>query len=190
MSILPFDPETAPLGPRLTLVLGGARSGKSRLAERLVLRHGARALYVATAEVGEDGEMAERVEAHRARRGAGWTTVEAPMSLPVALMAHGGDAQRPILVDCLTLWLSNLMLADRPEEPAVAALEGALRNVRSPVVLVSNEVGQGIVPMEALSRRFRDAQGVLNQRMATLCGRVVLCAAGLPLVLKDLPDLE
>jgi adenosylcobinamide kinase/adenosylcobinamide-phosphate guanylyltransferase len=103
-------------------------------------------------------------------------------------MARGLDPARPVLVDCLTLWLSNLMLADRPEDPAIAALEAALSNGRAPVVLVSNEVGLSIVPETPLGRRFRDAQGTLNQRVAALAGRVILCVAGVPILLKDLPD--
>jgi adenosyl cobinamide kinase/adenosyl cobinamide phosphate guanylyltransferase len=187
MSVIPFDPETAAPGPRLTLVLGGARSGKSALAERLVAARGGAPLYLATAQAFDD-EMTARIAAHRDRRGDAWETVEAPLNLPAALMARGLDPARPVLVDCLTLWLSNLMLADRPEDPAIAALEAALSNGRAPVVLVSNEVGLSIVPETPLGRRFRDAQGTLNQRVAALAGRVILCVAGVPILLKDLPD--
>jgi adenosyl cobinamide kinase/adenosyl cobinamide phosphate guanylyltransferase len=157
------------------------------LAERLVAARGPERLYLATAQAFDD-EMAARIAAHRDRRGEGWETVEAPMNLPAALMGRAMDPARPVLVDCLTLWLSNLMLADRPEDPAIAALEAALTNSRAPVVLVSNEVGLSIVPDTPLGRRFRDAQGLLNQRVAALAGRVILCVAGLPTLLKDLPE--
>ena len=171
----PFDP------PRVTLVLGGARSGKSRRAEALVERWPEPWRYVATAEA-FDGEMAERISRHRARRGPGWRTVEAPRDLAGAL--RGAAPGMPVLVDCLTLWLSNLLLAEADPEPAADALEGALREARGPVVLVSNEVGSGIVPENALARRFRDAQGRLNQRVAALADRAELVVAGLPVRLK------
>jgi len=176
------DSDSAHVGlPPLTLVLGGARSGKSRYAESLIAARGAR-LYLATAEPG-DAEMAARIAAHRARRGTGWTTVEAPLALVDALARHA-RADRPILVDCLTLWLSNLMLAGRDLEAEGRALVAALAGLAGPVVLVANEVGYGIVPDNALARRFRDAAGQLNQAVAAACQRVVLVAAGLPLVLK------
>lgn len=168
--------------PAITLVLGGARSGKSRHAERLVEGAAEGGTYCATAEPG-DAEMAERIAAHRARRGAFWRTVEVPLALPAAIRAESrGD--RPVLVDCLTLWLTNVMLAGREIEPGVAALIAALREAAGPVVLVANEVGLGIVPETPLGRRFRDAAGRLNQEIAALADRVVFMAAGLPLVLK------
>jgi adenosylcobinamide kinase/adenosylcobinamide-phosphate guanylyltransferase len=169
-----------------TLVLGGARSGKSRHAEALVAaRAGAhgRLIYVATAAAG-DAEMAQRIAEHQARRGARWTTVEAPLALAAALRAQA-CAEAPILVDCLTLWLSNLMLAERDIDAATTDLLDALAQRTSPVVLVSNEVGLGIVPDNALARRFRDAAGILNQRVAAACGTVILMTAGLPLTLKE-----
>jgi len=138
---------------------------------------------VATGQ-GLDAEMAARIEAHRARRGAGWTTIEAPLDLAAALAAH---TRAPILVDCLTLWLSNLMMADAPTEPEFDRLAQALAEAAAPVVLVANEVGSGIVPDNALARRFRDLQGGLNQRIAAQADRVVLLVAGLPLYLKGLP---
>jgi adenosylcobinamide kinase/adenosylcobinamide-phosphate guanylyltransferase len=168
--------------PAITLILGGARSGKSRYAERLIERAADRATYCATAEAG-DTEMAERIAAHRARRGAFWNTVEAPLALPEAIRAES-RAARPLLVDCLTLWLTNVMLADRAIDPEVAALVGSLRDAASPVVLVANEVGLGLVPETPLGRRFRDEAGRLNQEIAALADRVVFVAAGLPLVLK------
>lgn len=167
--------------PRTTLVIGGARSGKSRYAERLI---GERpAIYIATAEIRDD-EMAARIRAHRARRGANWTTHEAPLDLAAALQSND-DGRRPMLVDCLTLWLSNLMLAGRdPAAEAVMLLE-ALPGLKAPVVFVANEVGLGIVPDNALARDFRDHAGHLNQALAAAADRVVFVAAGLPLTLKD-----
>ena len=167
--------------PRLTLVLGGARSGKSRYAEQLIEAAGGKPVYIATAEA-RDEEMRERIAQHRARRGKGWTTVEAPLELAHAIGALGPGG--PALVDCLTLWLSNAMLAKRDLARDCDALIAALKQSAAPVVAVSNEVGLGIVPDTALGRAFRDAQGILNQRVAQIGDRVVLMAAGLPLVLK------
>ena len=164
----------------LALVLGGARSGKSRFAEGLLARHAPPWLYVATAEAG-DAEMVTRIAAHKARRGTDWMTREAPRDLAGALAEQ---ADRPALVDCLTLWLSNLMLADAAIDAEIARLEQALEQARAPVVLVANEVGSGIVPDNALARRFRDLQGQLNQRLAARADRVVLVVAGLPLFVK------
>ena len=168
--------------PALTLVLGGARSGKSRHAEALVTGAAKAGTYIATAEAG-DGEMAARIAHHRARRGDFWRTIEVPLDLPQAILAHAGPV-RPILVDCLTLWLSNLLGAGRVVEHEAEALCGALRDVTGPVVLVANEVGLGLVPDTALGRRFRDEAGRLNQEVAALADRVVFIAASLPLVLK------
>ena len=166
----------------VTLVLGAQRSGKSAYAEGLIEAEGP-GLYLATAEI-LDEEMAERVRLHRQRRGAAWTTVEEPLDLTGALARHA-VAGRPVLVDCLTLWLSNLMGAGRDVEAGTAALVAALAGLPAPVVLVSNEVGAGIVPDNELARAFVDAQGRLNQTLAAAAVRVVLVAAGLPLVLKD-----
>ena len=168
--------------PRVTLVLGGARSGKSRHAEQMIERSAAKGTYCATAEAG-DAEMAERIAAHRARRGPFWRTVEAPVALARAIAAEAAP-ERPILVDCLTLWLSNLLLAGQEPGEEADGLCRVLREVAGPVVLVSNEVGMGIVPETPLGRRFRDAVGRLNQDVAALADRVVFVAAGLPLVLK------
>ena len=179
------DPATgmvASLDP-LTLVLGGARAGKSAYAERLIAPWaGDGAVYLATAEPGDD-EMAARIAQHRARRDAAWTTLEEPLELTRALQRHA-RARRPILVDCLPLWRINLMLAGRDVEAATRGLLDALPSLAGPVVFVANEVGLGIVPDNALARRFRDAAGRLNQDLAAACQRVVLVAAGLPLVLK------
>jgi adenosylcobinamide kinase/adenosylcobinamide-phosphate guanylyltransferase len=168
---------------RLTLVLGGARSGKSRHAEALITALPPPWVYVATGEA-LDAEMAERIAAHRGRRGDGWTTVEAPCDLAATLAAHG---TAPILVDCLTLWLSNLMMADAMIDAEFDRLELALAEATAPVVLVANEVGSGIVPDNALARRFRDLQGWLNQRIAARADHVILVVAGLPLFVKGSP---
>ena len=169
--------------PRLTLLLGGARSGKSRHAESLAAAEPAPWRYVATAQA-LDAEMAERIARHRERRGAGWETHEAPFDLS-GIVARLGREASPILVDCLTLWLSNLLLAGRPIDEEAGALWSALRRAAGPVVLVANEVGMGLVPETPLGRRFRDAAGCLNQQVAALADRVVFVAAGLPLVLKE-----
>jgi adenosylcobinamide kinase/adenosylcobinamide-phosphate guanylyltransferase len=165
---------------KLTLVLGGARSGKSRYGESLIAALPPPWLYVATAQA-LDEEMAERIGVHRARRAPNWRTIEAPRDLAAVLTAH---AKMPVLVDCLTLWLSNLMLAGADVESETSRLEEALATTAAPVVLVANEVGSGIVPDHPLGRRFRDLQGVLNQRMAARADRVVLMVAGLPLAVK------
>jgi adenosylcobinamide kinase/adenosylcobinamide-phosphate guanylyltransferase len=164
----------------VTLLLGGARSGKSRHAEELMTRLAAPWTYVATGEAHDD-EMRARIAEHRARRGDGWRTVDAPLDLAGAIAAASGNA---VLVDCLTLWLSNLLHAERDIEAETAALEAALARARVPVFLVSNEVGLGIVPDNALARRFRDEAGRLHQRLATRADRVLFMVAGLPMVVK------
>ena len=169
--------------PPLTLVLGGARSGKSRHAERLIEDAAAGGTYCATAAAG-DAEMAARIAAHRARRGPFWRTVEERLALAPVIAAEA-TRERPLLIDCLTLWLSNLMLAERPIENESEALRAALQIAAGPVVLVANEVGLGLVPETPLGRRFRDAAGRLNQQVAALADCVVFVAAGLPLVLKE-----
>ena len=166
-----------------TLVLGGARSGKSRWAERLVEDAAAGGTYCATAAAG-DAEMAARIAAHRARRGPFWRTIEEPLAIAAVIGAEAAQ-DRPLLIDCLTLWLSNLMLAGRSVDGEIAALVAALRLAAGPVVLVANEVGLGLVPATPLGRRFRDAAGLLNQEIAAHAERVVFIAAGLPLVLKE-----
>jgi adenosylcobinamide kinase/adenosylcobinamide-phosphate guanylyltransferase len=168
--------------PPVTLVLGGARSGKSRYAERLVEQAAASGTYCATAEPGDD-EMVARIAAHRARRSNFWRTVEAPLTLAAVIAAETAP-DRPLLIDCLTLWLSNLLLAGKCIEAETARLAAALREAAGPIVLVANEVGLGLVPETPLGRRFRDEAGRLNQEIAGLADRVVFIAAGLPLMLK------
>lgn len=167
--------------PRLSLVVGGARSGKSGLAERLVTGTGRPRRYIATAQAWDD-EMRDRIARHRADRGAQWTTVEAPLDLaPVLAAAHPSEA---VLLDCATLWLTNHMLADHDLAAESAALLAALAACPAPVTVVSNEVGWGIVPENALARAFRDAQGRLNQQIAAQADLVIGVMAGLPVVLK------
>ena len=196
-----------------TLVFGGARSGKSAYAERLAIASGKEVVYIATARAG-DGEMAVRIAHHQRQRPAEWTTVEEPLALAAALRQWCTPG-RLVLVDCLTLWLSNLMFADGTDYPDVGeialparfhaeraallsvleqagrspanAAGGAADAVMGDIVLVSNEVGMGIVPYGAISRAFTDEAGRLNQAVAAICGRAVFVAAGLPLVLKGAP---
>lgn len=169
--------------PFVSLVLGGARSGKSSFAEAEVLAHGLDCLYLATSEA-FDNEMEMRIARHRERRGPEWTTIEEPLALADVLAAES-DPKRAILVDCLTLWLANLLGAERELPAEFEHLVRVLAGVAGPVVLVSNEVGQGIVPDNALARRFRDEAGRLHQQIAAVAGRVVFVTAGLPQTLKD-----
>jgi len=164
-------------------VLGGARSGKSTFAEALVTAEPGPWVYLATAEPGDD-EMRARIAAHRARRNDAWLTEEAPLALADAVTA-GETAELPLLLDCLTLWLSNLMAAERDLMAETEALLSALGQRKGPAVLVSNEVGLGLVPDTALGRRFRDEAGRLNQRIAAAAQSVVFVAAGLPLYMKQ-----
>ena len=171
--------------PLSTLVLGGARSGKSRFAEKLAAESGLQQIYIATAQTWDD-EMRQRVATHVERRGDAWTTVEEPLNLVEALKSSCSPGAF-VLVDCLTLWLTNIMLAERDIAEESAELLSVIRGLPGPCALVSNEVGYGIVPENALARRFRDEAGLLNQRLAEVCGHVVLVAAGLPLTLKGSP---
>jgi adenosylcobinamide kinase/adenosylcobinamide-phosphate guanylyltransferase len=165
----------------ITLILGGARSGKS--ARALILAGDALRVMIATAEALDD-EMIDRIARHKAERDSGWRLVECPLDLAAAILGAAAP-DRVLVVDCLTLWLSNLMHADRGPEAECADLIVALRAAPGRVLLVSNEIGMGLAPMEALSRAFRDAQGRLNQRIAAAADRVEFVAAGLPIVLKD-----
>jgi adenosylcobinamide kinase/adenosylcobinamide-phosphate guanylyltransferase len=173
----------------LTLVLGGARSGKSRLAQNLAAT-APRVAYIATAQAGDDAEMASRIAHHRASRPSRWLTIEAPLALADAVERANGEVGA-VIVDCLTVWLSNLFWAHRDEGAAqaeavaredICRIATAARTGR--VILVSNEVGSGPVPEHAVTRAFRDAQGLLNQRAAELADEVILTVAGLPLYLK------
>ena len=170
--------------PLVTLVLGGARSGKSSYAEQLVEGQG-KGLYLATAEPMDD-EMRARIAKHQARRGDIWETIEEPREL-VAVLNRESRPDRPILVDCLTLWLSYVMFHDISAEGELQKLMDLLQSgaLRGPVVFVSNQIGLGVVPDNEVSRVFVDAQGELNQLVAKLANRVVLVTAGLPQVLKD-----
>jgi len=165
----------------IILITGGARSGKSTRAEARIRAFAGRPVYVATAEA-LDGEMRERIAKHRARRGSEWLERETPLELVAALLETDGGGAR--LVDCLTLWLSNLMHAERDWEKEAKLLVEALSRQKSPVVLVTNEVGLGIVPDNALARRFRDAAGVLNQMVAQAAYEVEFVVAGLPMRVK------
>ena len=165
-------------GP-VSLVLGGARSGKSAYAEKLIRALPAPWIYCATAQALDD-EMRDRIAHHQARRAEGWITLETPLDLAEGLASH----RHPILVDCLTLWLTNVMLAGRDVSAETAKLLAAANETEAPIVFVSNEVGLGIVPDNSLAREFRDHAGRLNQEVAKIAGHVVFIAAGLPLVLK------
>lgn len=169
--------------PTHTLVLGGARSGKSRHAEAIVTALPSPWIYIATGRAWDD-EMRARIDLHRARRDDGWRTVETPVGLADALDAAG---KRPVLVDCLTLWLTNLLIDDRPLEPAISGLLASLARRPADTVLVGSEVGLGIVPENALARRFRDEAGLLHQRIADVAQHVILVVAGLPLTIKERP---
>ena len=161
----------------VTLVLGGARSGKSRFAENLVLERNPRPTYLATAQAWDD-EMCERIEDHKSRRGPQWTNIEAP----VDIVPHLDSGT--VLVDCLTLWVTNLMVAEADIDGAFDTFEKSLRNTRGDIVLVSNEVGLGIVPDNAMARAFRDHVGRLHQRIAAMADEVWFLVAGLPQRIK------
>jgi adenosylcobinamide kinase/adenosylcobinamide-phosphate guanylyltransferase len=176
---------------RLALILGAARSGKSRLAQELAEAQGEPRLFVATAEAG-DAEMAARIQQHRQERGAAWDTREAPLEL-VAAIAQAQGKYRVVLVDCLTLWLSNLLRSEPSDAELEDACQGLLQAAGctvTPLIFVSNEVGWGIVPDNPLARRFRDAAGGLHQRLAAAADLVIATLAGLPLILKSPPRKE
>lgn len=164
---------------RISLILGGARSGKSAYAEKLICAAPSPWIYCATAQTLDD-EMRDRIAHHRARRTEGWITLETPLHLAEAIAA----ATHPILIDCLTLWLTNVMLAGWDVAAESAKLLAAAEASKTPVVFVSNEVGLGIVPDNKFAREFRDHAGRLNQEVAQIASRVVFVAAGLPMILK------
>jgi adenosylcobinamide kinase/adenosylcobinamide-phosphate guanylyltransferase len=172
------------------LILGGVRSGKSRLAERLARETALPVTYLATATIGEDAEMRARVQAHRERRPPEWGLVEEPLHLAAALRQTTAPG-RCVLVECLTLWLANLLWADdeRLLQQELSALHARLPELPGPVIFVGNETNQGIIPMDALARRYCDLAGELHQRIAQASERVLLCVAGLPLALKG-PSLS
>ncbi|ULB12367.1 bifunctional adenosylcobinamide kinase/adenosylcobinamide-phosphate guanylyltransferase (plasmid) [Cereibacter azotoformans] len=177
----PAQIRRATLSP-IILVTGGARSGKSAHAETRARAFPGQRHYIATCRPGNDHEMHARIARHVNARGEAWVTVEEPFDLVGAL--ERSDGRGPRLIDCLTLWLANLMFDDRPWQPEAEALVAALAGQRSPVVLVSNEVGMGIVPENALARAFRDAQGWLNQCVAGMADEAEFVVSGLPLRLK------
>ena len=168
--------------PPLTLILGGARSGKSAYGEKLVLNSQLQPVYIATAQAHDD-EMCARIADHKIRRGTAWTTIEEPLALCEALTSHATSANA-ILVDCLTLWVSNLMMAGKDIEKETTKLINLMPELAGPVVFVSNEVGMGLVPETSVGRTFRDHQGWLNQRVALVADSVQFIAAGYPLSLK------
>lgn len=177
-----MPPAEPRIDARITLILGGARSGKSRLAEELAAERKGPLVYIATAEAWDD-EMRARIAEHKARRDSRWRSIEAPLGIAEELQAVPVDTGA-VLIDCLTLWLSNQMHAGGDVAAETENLLGALGAARCPVILVSNEVGLGIVPENKLARDFRDAQGRLNQQVAAAADHVIFTAAGLPLILK------
>ena len=174
---------------RSVLVLGGARSGKSAYAQSLAEDSAPERLYLATAEAG-DAEMTARIARHQAERGDGWTTVEEPLALAGTLRAVARPGRRAIVVDCLTLWVANLIFAGRDVEAEIARLAAAIGALEGPVIFVSNEVGLSLVPETKLGREFRDWQGRANREVARASDAVVFLVAGLPTLLKPAPRLE
>lgn len=164
------------------LVTGGARSGKSRYAQKWAEAHSGQLIFIATAQA-YDAEMEDRIAKHRGDRSARWTTVEEPIALPAAIVRHTAP-DRVVLVDCLTLWASNILLGDGDPDQARLELSEAIRNARGPLALVTNEVGMGIVPDNALARAFRDLAGQINQAAAAACESAILMISGIPLTLK------
>ena len=176
------------IAARTVLVLGGARSGKTRHALSLAEATAPTRLMIATAQA-LDEEMAARIARHQAERGAGWLTREAPLALAEALREEARPG-RPVVVDCLTLWLTNILLAERDMEAAIAELAALVPTLAGPAIFVSNEVGQGITPPSKLGREFQDWQGRANQALAAACNVVVAVTAGLPRLLKPAPAFD
>ncbi len=168
---------------KLTLILGGARSGKSSYAEQLAQKSGLAPVYLATAEP-HNSEMHERIKAHQQRRPAHWSTLEEPIAIVEALKKASTE-NSIVLLDCLTLWLSNLFASEHDANGHIVGLLSVLQTLPGPVIIVSNEVGLGIVPENALARAFRDVHGALNQKIASQADLVIFMAAGLPLVIKN-----
>lgn len=173
--------QNAPL-PRLTLILGGVRSGKSRHAETLIEASGLEPYYIATAEA-LDGEMTDRIAQHRERRGAHWQTIEEPLALAEAITQVNAKG-RALMVDCLTLWLTNLMVHERAIEAEIDGLIDVLIKLDGVIMLVSNEVGQGVTPTNKMARTFIDHAGLLHQKLAERADQVLFMTAGLPQQLK------
>lgn len=181
-----MDTQQIGPGPVKKLIIGGCRSGKSRYAEQWVADNYSDMVFVATLERQGDAEMDKRIDLHRQSRGLGWLTIEEPLDL-AGVLAGNESATEVFLVDCLTMWLTNMMMqgfSDERIQDEVARLGRTVAELDASVVLVANEVGLGIVPESPLGRRFRDLAGWSNQQMAKVCGQVVLVAAGLPLRLK------
>ncbi|MEX0347349.1 MAG: bifunctional adenosylcobinamide kinase/adenosylcobinamide-phosphate guanylyltransferase [Rhizobiaceae bacterium] len=170
-----------PDNPNLTLVIGGARSGKSSHGERLIEAHAPPWIYVATAQA-LDEEMKQRISAHQKRRDERWKTIEAPLDLVSAMEKKSGD--RPVLIDCLTLWLTNHLMNGADLRQECLSLQQTLSSRAGPTVVITNEVGQGIVPADAMTREFRDAAGRLNQMIASVSGSVVQMVAGIAVKVK------
>ncbi|MGA2493761.1 MAG: bifunctional adenosylcobinamide kinase/adenosylcobinamide-phosphate guanylyltransferase [Roseiarcus sp.] len=185
-----MENSLSPVACRSVLVIGAARSGKSRYALALAEATAPERLYLATAEAG-DAEMAERIDRHRRERGDGWRTREEPLEIAAALRAEARPG-RVVLVECLTLWLSNLMLAGRDVEAEISELTDVISGLGGPAALIANEVGAGVVPATPLGRAFRDWHGRLNQQAAAACDAVIAVAAGLPTQLKPAlrPDIR
>jgi adenosylcobinamide kinase / adenosylcobinamide-phosphate guanylyltransferase len=179
---------TNSITPRATLVFGGTRSGKSRFAEKLADKSGLQKIYVATGAA-HDTEMADRIHAHQRQRGNSWQTIEEQLDLNSVLSEKCGP-DTVVLVDCLTLWLSNMMFAEKDIVEETGKVCETISNLHGHCIFVSNEVGMGIVPENRLSRSFRDAQGRFNQDIAQVSGQVVFVAAGLPLRLKPNTQLD
>lgn len=170
---------------RRILVFGGARSGKSEYAEGLALAGGDRLIYLATAQA-HDAEMEKRIAVHKSRRGREWQAVEEPVDV-AGVLARFDNQETTILLDCLTLWLSNLMFSNSDLDHEVNKLIQAIEGFTGRLIIVSNELGMSIVPENALAREFRDGAGLLNQKVAAACDEVFFVAAGLPLRLKPTP---
>jgi adenosylcobinamide kinase/adenosylcobinamide-phosphate guanylyltransferase len=179
-----MHPLNAPI--RSLLVLGPARSGKSRYAQRLAEGSGLNPILIATAEA-KDNEMAARIARHAAERAPSWSVIEEPLALADALNREARN-DRILVVDCITLWLSNVLLRGQDLSPASQHLAQSIAGLAGPAIFVSNEVGSGIVPDNPLARAFRDAQGLLNQALGRACDAVVLVSAGIPIQIKPAPE--